>query len=252
MGYCMQIMNYNFMPAMPFLGCNCMPKMQIFPSLFGMFNPIRFTIPSFNTNPWSVFGWQPSVNYNNFMSFQQPVNTNYSLFNQPSNLFTVPLVDCSNFFNNLKKEKKAANFLNNGTPLNLSDAQLTAYGFDTTEKRNGFRQLKPQMQRAVVELSNYAKSQGIKITYASKRSIFRTRSEQEAIYRTARSGYAAKPGSSRHESGEAIDITIPGANKNNKNDPQYRKLAEKWQSMGYTWGGNWKHCEPWHFDLRTV
>ena len=20
--------------------------------------------------------------------------------------------------------------------------------------------------------------------------------------------------------------------------------------MGYTWGGNWKHYEPWHFDLR--
>ena len=64
------------------------------------------------------------------------------------------------------------------------------------------------MQHAVVKLTDYAKSEGIKITYKSKRSIFRTRAEQEAIYRTARSGYAAKPGSSRHETGEAVDITI--------------------------------------------
>ena len=110
-------------------------------------------------------------------------------------------------------------------PMNLSDKQLAEYGFDTPEKRQGFRSLKPEMQHAVVKLTDYAKSEGIKITYKSKRSIFRTRAEQEAIYRTARSGYAAKPGSSRHETGEAVDITIPGANSSNKNDPQYKKIS---------------------------
>lgn len=136
------------------------------------------------------------------------------------------------------------------SPLNLSDKQLTAYGFNTREKQDAFRHLTPEMQHAVVKLTDYANSQGIKITYNSKRSIFRTYAEQAQIYRTARPGYAARPGQSRHESGEAIDIKIPGANANNKNDPKYKKLAAYWQSMGYTWGGNWRHCEPWHFDLR--
>lgn len=254
MGYCMPIMNFNFMQPMPFFGFNFMPQIPMFPSLFGMFNPMQFNI---NANPWAMMGWQPSYNY-------APVVPNFSLFNQPANLFNAQPV---NYFNNCNFYSVAGNnnktkvnsdnttvkintTSNKTSPLNLSDSELTAYGFDTPEKRAGFRQLKPQMQRAVIELSDYAKSQGIKITYGSKRSIFRTRAEQEAIYRTTRPGFAAKPGYSRHESGEAVDISIPGANKNSKNDPQYRKLAEKWQSMGYTWGGTWKHCEPWHFDLR--
>ena len=254
MGYCMPIMNFNFMQPMPFFGFNFMSQMPMMPSLFGMFNPMPF---NFNVNPWAMMGWQPSYNY-------VPSVPNFSMFNQPANLFSAQPV---NYFNNCNSYSVAGNnnktkinsdnttvktntISNNTSPLNLSDSELTAYGFDTAEKRTGFRQLKPQMQRAVIELSDYAKSQGIKITYGSKRSIFRTRAEQEAIYRSASPGYAAKPGSSRHESGEAVDITIPGANKNSKNDPQYRKLAEKWQSMGYTWGGNWNHCEPWHFDLR--
>lgn len=258
MGYCMPIMNFNMMRPMPFFGCNCMPQFPMMMPLFSMmFNPMQFAMPSFNSNPWAMMGWQPS--------YSMPVN-NFSMFNQPANLFSAQPV---NYFNNCNfttvlgnrnttrvnsdnntAKPAATTATDDGAPLNLSDAELTAYGFDTPEKRTGFRQLKPKMQRAVVELTNYAKSQGIKITYASKRSIFRTRAEQEAIYRTARPGYAAKPGHSRHESGEAVDITIPGANKNSKNDPQYRKLAEKWQSMGYTWGGNWNACEPWHFDLR--
>lgn len=135
--------------------------------------------------------------------------------------------------------------------LPATNEELAKYGFDTAEKRDAWNHLKPEMQEAIVKLTDYAESQGIKITYNSKISIFRTYEDQVKIYKNSRSGFAAKPGNSRHESGEAVDITIPGANKNNPNDPQYKKLAQFWMDMGYTWGGKWKSCEPWHFDLRA-
>lgn len=131
-----------------------------------------------------------------------------------------------------------------------TEEELAAYGFDTAEKRDAWNHLVPEMKEAIVALTDYAKSQGIKITYNSKISIFRTYEEQARIYKKSRPGYAAKPGHSRHESGEAVDITIPGADKNNPNDPKYKKLAQFWEGMGYTWGGRWNSCEPWHFDLR--
>ena len=134
--------------------------------------------------------------------------------------------------------------------LPVTDEELAEYGFDTQEKRDAWSHLVPEMQEAIVKLTDYAHSIGIDIKYNSKRSIFRTYEEQQEIYRTSRPGYAAKPGNSRHESGEAVDITIPNADKNNPNDKSYRALAEYWMDMGYTWGGNWNACEPWHFDLR--
>jgi len=169
-----------------------------------------------------------------------------SLMNSPATSFTPTLTGNKPTLGNLTRGSQAGSL----SPLSLSKKELSAYGFDTREKQDAFRHLTPEMQRAVVKLTDYAKSQGIKITYSSKRSIFRTRAEQVNIYKNSRPGFAATPGYSRHESGEAVDITIPGADKDNKNDPKYKKLAAYWQSMGYTWGGKWQHCEPWHFDLR--
>jgi LAS superfamily LD-carboxypeptidase LdcB len=222
-----------------------------------MFNPImQSPISMFTQNPWAMLGWQPA----NMM----PVANNYSMFNQVNNPFSVPTTNYYDMFTNaisrnnvsgsvaeVETAKRRANTSKKSNPLNLSDAKLTEYGFDTAEKREGFKKLKPEMQRAVVELTEYALSQGMKIAYASKRCIFRTREDQEKIYNSSKKGYAAKPGKSRHETGEAVDITIVGANSHDKFDPKYQKLAQKWQSMGYTWGGNWKCSEPWHFDLRA-
>ncbi len=150
----------------------------------------------------------------------------------------------------LKTDKETAKVISENSILPTTDEELARYGFDTEEKREGFRNLTPEMKEALVKLTDFAISQGIQITYSSKYSIFRTRADQELMYRQSKPGFAAKPGTSRHESGEAVDISIPGANSNNPNDPQYKLLAEYWQDMGYTWGGNWENCEPWHFDIR--
>lgn len=280
--------NINTTGPMPF-GCGMRGPMLPPPSLFcGFSQPV---IPPPNSSLFGFMPQMPAMPslFGGFNFFQQPVMPSFFRFQMPQlPQFTMPQFQfnqlpqlpapgqfptqiTSNSFSNLFKlnntfmpfagaisapASTSVNPSNNNSqsfaPMNLSDKQLAEYGFDTPEKRQGFRSLKPEMQHAVVKLTDYAKSEGIKITYKSKRSIFRTRAEQEAIYRTARSGYAAKPGSSRHETGEAVDITIPGANSSNKNDPQYKKLAAFWQNMGYTWGGNWKHCEPWHFDLRRA
>ena len=252
-------------PVVPFSSAplfNCMPQMPVLPSLFSGINffqaPVmpsffgfqmpqfqQFTMPQFQFNQLPQLpapGQFPSqLSFNSFSNaFKFNLNNTFMPFNGTVNPASPSVTPVAN------------NNSQNFSAMNLSDKQLTEYGFDTPEKRQGFRSLKPEMQHAVVKLTDYAKSEGIKITYKSKRSIFRTRADQEAIYKTTRPGFAAKPGSSRHETGEAVDITIPGANSNNKNDPQYKKLAAFWQNMGYTWGGNWNHCEPWHFDLRKA
>lgn len=252
-------------PVVPFSTAslfNCMPQMPVLPSLFSGINffqaPVmpsffgfqmpqfqQFTMPQFQFNQLPQLPapdqFPSQLSFNSFPNaFKFNLNNTFMPFNGTVNPASPSVAPVAN------------NNSQNFSAMNLSDKQLTEYGFDTPEKRQGFRSLKPEMQHAVVKLTDYAKSEGIKITYKSKRSIFRTRAEQEAIYRTARPGFAAKPGSSRHEAGEAVDITIPGANSSNKNDPQYKKLAAFWQNMGYTWGGNWNNCEPWHFDLRKV
>lgn len=180
----------------------------------------------------------------------------YELFNTQLDFNNFNNFDNFTLSNPIKVSKAKSSNINtrntfSGQKLKLSTEELCKMGFDTKEKRDGWNSLKPEMQNAVYKLTKYAESQGIKITYGSKRSIFRTYAEQSAIYKSARKGFAAKPGNSRHESGEAVDITIPGANKNDKNDPKYKKLAQYWENMGYTWGGTWNHCEPWHFDLRA-
>ena len=149
-----------------------------------------------------------------------------------------------------KEETDKINEENSTSSLPITDEELAAYGFDTEAKREAWSHLVPEMQEAIVDLTDYARESGIEVTYNSKISIFRTFEEQVEIYNSSRPGYAAKPGNSRHESGEAVDITIPGADKNDPNDPSYKLLGKYWQSLGYTWGGTWNHCEPWHFDLR--
>lgn len=135
--------------------------------------------------------------------------------------------------------------------------EFKAYGFDTDEKIRRFKMMDPKMQQEVIGLIDFAKANGLKISFGSPQSIVRTREEQQAIWNRNLdkngnpTGFAARPGSSQHESGRAIDIRIEGANMSNKNDPRCKLLGQYWLSRGYTWGGTWtKANEPWHFDLR--
>lgn len=120
---------------------------------------------------------------------------------------------------------------------------------DTSQIKR-FDKLTPEMQTAVIQLLSYAKENGLNVTVTSS---YRSYEEQVNLYNTSRPGYAAKPGSSQHEFGKAIDIKIEGGDSDNKNDPKFKLLGDYWTSLGYNWGGTWSGAnEPWHFDLRPA
>lgn len=106
------------------------------------------------------------------------------------------------------------------------------------------KDLDPQMQAKVVELYTRAKEKGIDTNKINVFSGLRSRAQQEAIYKSARKGYAAKPGMSQHELGRAVDIK---ADKETK-----AKLGKIWEDMGFKWGQRFSRApEDWHFDLRS-
>jgi len=70
--------------------------------------------------------------------------------------------------------------------------------------------------------------------------------KQEALYHdyiTGKSKYpAAKPGSSKHEQGRAVDIGGMSLS-------QLRRLGRIWKSWGGRWGGSFRgRKDPIHFD----
>jgi D-alanyl-D-alanine dipeptidase len=75
-------------------------------------------------------------------------------------------------------------------------------------------------------------------------SIYRSRATQERLYRDyldGKSRYpAAPPGHSKHEFGQAFDMTV--------NDERYlQPLGVLWESWGGRWGGRFN--DPIHFEL---
>lgn len=106
------------------------------------------------------------------------------------------------------------------------------------------KKLDGNMQIKVAQLYEYGKSQGIDFTITSG---LRTREEQQKLYNQYGPSRAAKPGTSRHESGMAIDI-------GGCSEEQKSVLGKYWKSIGGVWGGDWGSGttirEPWHFDLR--
>lgn len=221
---------------------------------YGSRNTFANNIGQYSTNfsniniarPYNFNGYGNSFGqYRTYQSFARPT-FNSANINKPElklnfkNPFAPKSTDAL-AVQNYKNQKKS-----NLPKLQLSTQRLTEMGFNTASKREGWNSLRPEMQRALVELTRYAESKGIKIGYNSKRSIYRTYNEQAQIYKTARKGYAARPGNSRHESGEAVDINILNGNK----EAARKILGQYWEKMGYTWGGRWRHTETWHFDMR--
>ena len=72
-------------------------------------------------------------------------------------------------------------------------------------------------------------------------SAYRSRSEQERLYRRFLAGQSrypvARPGTSRHEHGRAIDLVA--------RPEVLRWLGKLWESKGGRWGGE---LDPIHFD----
>jgi len=74
----------------------------------------------------------------------------------------------------------------------------------------------------------------------------RSRQEQADLYAAyvarGRTGLpAAAPGRSKHETGQAVDVSA---------SPEVLAwLGAVWESWGGTWGGRWRKADPVHFEV---
>ncbi len=137
--------------------------------------------------------------------------------------------------------------------LNLSDKELDRLGFNTPNLKERWKHLKPEFQKALIKLTDYAESQGIKISYG-RRSTWRSHQDQIDL-KKERGSLAAKPGNSPHEKGIAVDITTTSVNGNKRSNRENQALlGAYWEKMGYRWGGHFQNFakEPWHFDLKAA
>lgn len=77
----------------------------------------------------------------------------------------------------------------------------------------------------------------------------RSRQEQQRLYdlyRSGRGNLAARPGTSVHESGRAVDF---GGAIQNANSREHRWLQQNAGRFGFKWTGkNFSQFEPWHWE----
>lgn len=124
----------------------------------------------------------------------------------------------------------------------------------TWDKHTNLRiqQLQPQMKEKTIEFINRAESElGIKLQVTS---AFRSFEEQEKLYAQGRTLPGkivtwAKPGESYHNLGLAIDVIEIKDGKALWENPNWSKIGELGESMGFTWGGRWKMKDLPHFQF---
>ena len=107
-------------------------------------------------------------------------------------------------------------------------------------------ELSPKMQEKVFKFYELCYQNNIKFDIASG---LRTYEEQKELYDKYAHIYGMEktgiPGSSEHERGIAIDITI---DNNLSNNEKYTKAGLLWEQLGGIWGGN-TIDEYWHFEM---
>jgi hypothetical protein len=101
--------------------------------------------------------------------------------------------------------------------------------------------LHPEAQRALTNALEEAKAAGITATITSAR---RSTAKQQELWenRHRNPNPVARPGTSRHEHGEAFDISVPVAQRNELN-----KIMGKW---GFLWGGTFKRPDFVHYQWK--
>lgn len=104
--------------------------------------------------------------------------------------------------------------------------------------------MEPEARKALQALLQYAAAHNYTVSVAD---AWRSRAAQEAAYKKWLSGkynvpIVAKPGTSKHETGEAFDLSAP--------DLTLKILGDVWLTWGGKWGGTWsqKNRELWHFE----
>ena len=112
--------------------------------------------------------------------------------------------------------------------------------------------LDPTLVAKAQQLKTLAAQEGIDLAITAGH---RSREDQARLYaqgRTTPGGIItyAKPGTSRHESGRAIDVVPLKDGKPDWKSPHWRRLGELGQQLGLEWGGTWKRLNDRpHFQL---
>jgi peptidoglycan L-alanyl-D-glutamate endopeptidase CwlK len=115
---------------------------------------------------------------------------------------------------------------------------------------------KPELQQLAIKFMDACEALGIKvcITYG-----VRTYQEQADLYAKGRTKPGkivtnAKPGTSKHEIGEAFDAAPLGENgKIDWESPLFDTMGPIGESVGLVWGGRFKSiCDRPHYQLPSV
>jgi hypothetical protein len=128
------------------------------------------------------------------------------------------------------------------TPIEVKGIDYSIMGSDASK----IKLLRPEMQRKVYQMFQYAKSKGWTLSITS---AYRSTQKQTYLYNEWKAGrhkvpVVAKPGTSRHEFGCAVDISVSG------HGASAEEMGKFGESIGLRWGGHWsRNRETWHFDL---
>ena len=210
-----QVLNQITQNAIATRPANCS-----FGSIFApypMMNMSIFNMPCFIPNITSANNSSNKVSSNAINNSQTSNNTNTSNITNDNN-------------NNSNMEK-----------VSLSEALNKGLEFCNQKQKDRWEKLNPKLQRDLMKLVEYGKSQGITIYIYSS---YRTEAEQQALVRAGRP--AAKKGS-RHLTGRAVDIRVSGNRTKN-----LAIIGKYWRDvLKNRWGQDFRNPmpEPWHIDI---
>ena len=258
--------NMSYVPAysMPNLGV-AQAGVSVFPnfnSVFSQTNMSLYPVPQQNNGFLSLLPWmrtQPNMAFYPAQQQNNPFGNMFPWLQQKQLNMPFQNFNASNWFNSSSKTN-STNFgitakasqkqsspessnskTSNAEKVSLDEAVNAGLKFQAQKHKDRWKLMDPIMQKNLIKLADYAKSNGITITIISN---VRDEAEQQELIRKGRP--AAKKGS-RHLTGRAVDIAVNG-NKN-KN---LAILGKYWRdTLGYRWGADFKHpkSEPWHFDI---
>ncbi len=227
------------------------------------------TTGTFRFNPCNIGGFSSGTSifnnstYGNFKynATYTPSTSSYSA----SNPFSITSSNSTNKTKSKSKTKKS----NKSTSTGVGNAK-TRTEYANRNKRINAGKLKnlpafqdntgraemcnPAVVDTLADLAREAQRRGYRIVVSSS---FRTTADQQRLRKTrgayGKGGFAAAPGTSPHEFGQAIDFQVWKGNKKitigKSTTPWVLSILSKHNMV---WGGTFSTREPWHFNTANA
>lgn len=236
---------------------NCCSPMMNSTSLFslGSMNysppqtPYTDTLPTLYTDSLANCYQGGMYNFNNSTSLFANNNVNYFNGCWGGALPQLNTWNTPQFTYNNSRRTSSPRTKGSGSVKIEERTSITVEGIDYSimgQYASQVKLLRPEMQRKVELMFKHAKEKGWTLTLSSG---YRSTAEQKKLYDRWIAGeydvpVVAKPGTSRHEFGCAVDINVSG------NGASAAEMGRYGRSIGLRWGGDWSsNREEWHFDL---